>query len=165
MFDRNESIEITKKLLIAIGMELQPNTNVLVDQDTKSPISFDGKIIKANNDVNKSLYVSEYDVKLDPLDPKCTKIIERLFGKFLDDNSSEDMQNIPEVLTYFFDKDDDNHLYRLEIKFSNGDKWIGNWFKNKILCYLESIFLINGTFDDIDLTIYDIDQDDEGNNE
>ena len=51
MFDRNESIEITKKLLIAIGMELQPNTNVLVDQDTKSPISFEGKIIKANNDV------------------------------------------------------------------------------------------------------------------
>ena len=64
-----------------------------------------------------------------------------------------------------FDKDDDNHLYRLEIKFSNGDKWIGNWFKNKILCYLESIFLINGTFDDIDLTKYDIDQDEEGNNE
>ena len=108
MFDRNESVNVTRKFLIALGMELQPSTNTLVDQETKSPIYFEGKIVKANNDPDKALYISDYDVKLDPLDPKCTKIVERLFGKFLDDNSSPDMQNIPEVLAYFFDKNEED---------------------------------------------------------
>ena len=54
----NESIELTRKLLIAMGLELQRGTNILIDQDTKSYISFSGKFVKANNDVNKSLYVS-----------------------------------------------------------------------------------------------------------
>src|SRR5699024_6329980 len=84
----NESIELTRKLLIAMGLELQRGTNILIDQDTKSYISFSGKFVKANNDVNKSLYVSEYDIKLDPLDPKCTKVMECLFAKYLEDASS-----------------------------------------------------------------------------
>ena len=163
MFDRNESVNVTRKFLIALGMELQPSTNTLVDQETKSPIYFEGKIVKANNDPDKALYISDYDVKLDPLDPKCTKIVERLFGKFLDDNSFPDMQNIPEVLAYFFDKNEEDRLYRLNIKYEDGTKWVGNWFLNKILCYLEAIFSIDGTFDDIDLKIYDIDQDEEEN--
>ncbi len=163
MFDRNESVNVTRKFLIALGMELQPSTNTLVDQETKSPIYFEGKIVKANNDPDKALYISDYDVKLDPLDPKCTKIVERLFGKFLDDNSSSEMQNIPEVLAYFFDKNEEDRLYRLNIKYEDGTKWVGNWFLNKILCYLEAIFSIDGTFDDIDLKIYDVDQDEEEN--
>lgn len=163
MFDRNESVNVTRKFLIALGMELQPSTNTLVDQETKSPIYFEGKIVKANNDPDKALYISDYDVKLDPLDPKCTKIVERLFGKFLDDNSSLEMQNIPEVLAYFFDKNEEDRLYRLNIKYEDGTKWVGNWYLNKILCYLEAIFSIDGTFDDIDLKIYDVDQDEEEN--
>lgn len=163
MFDRNESVNVTRKFLIALGMELQPSTNTLVDQETKSPIYFEGKIVKANNDPDKALYISDYDVKLDPLDPKCTKIVERLFGKFLDDNSSLEIQNIPEVLAYFFDKNEEDRLYRLNIKYEDGTKWVGNWYLNKILCYLEAIFSIDGTFDDIDLKIYDVDQDEEEN--
>lgn len=160
MFDHNESIEITRKLLIALGIELQRGTNVLIDQDTKSQLSFDGKFIKANIDPEKALYVSEYDVKLDPLNPKCTKIVERLFGKFIDEASSEDIQNIPEVLSYFFDRDETTGKYRLNIKFANGTTWIGNWYLNKIICYDEAIFTFDGTFiDDIDLRIYDIEQD------
>ena len=163
MFDRNESVNVTRKFLIALGMELQPSTNTLVDQETKSPIYFEGKIVKANNDPDKALYISDYDVKLDPLDPKCTKIVERLFRKFLDDNSSTDMQNIPEVLAYFFDKNEEDRLYRLNIKYEDGTKWVGKWYLNKILCYLEAIVSMDGTFDDIDLKIYDVDQDEEEN--
>lgn len=160
MFDQNESIEITRKLLIALGIELQRGTNVLIDQETKSQLSFDGKFIKANIDPEKALYVSEYDVKLDPLNPKCTKIVERLFGKFVDEASSEDIQNIPEVLSYFFDRDEDTGKYRLNIKFANGTTWIGNWYLNKIICYDEAIFTFDGTFiEDIDLRLYDIEQD------
>lgn len=158
MFDLNESLNVTRKLLIALGLEIQKETNTLIDQETKSQLSFDNKFIKANTNPDKALYISEYDVKLDPLNPKCTKIIERLFGKFLDDSSSEDIQNIPEVTTYFFDKNEIDGKYRLTIKFIDGSSWIGNWYSNKIICYNEAIFSIDGTFNDIDLTIYDIDQ-------
>lgn len=160
MFDMDANIEITRKLLIALGIELQQETNVLIDQDTKSQLSFEGRFVKANINPEKALYVSEYDVKLEPLNPKCTKLIERLFGKFLDDSSSEDIGNIPEVTTYFFDKDEETTKYRLTIKFVDGTSWTGNWFLNKILCYDEAIFAIDGTFiEDVDLRIFDIDQD------
>lgn len=160
MFDRNESVEITRNLLIALGIDIQESTNTLIYQDTKSPISFEGKAVKANNDINKSLYISEYDIKLEPLDPKCTKLVERLFSKFLDDSSAPDMQIIPEVLVYFFDKNDEDGTYRVCIKYEDGTRWVGNWYINKILCYIEAIFNIDGTFADTDLRKFDIKQSD-----
>lgn len=166
MFDQNESVEITRKLLIALGVEVQPGTNLLIDQDTKSQLSFEGKFIKANTDPDKALYISDYDIKFDPLNPKCTKIVERFFGKYLDDASSEDIQNIPEVLSYFFDKSDEEIThYRLNIKFGDGTSWIGNWYLNKVICYVEAIFSIDGTFSDLDLRPFDVDQDEWENNQ
>ena len=94
MFDQHESIEVTRKLLIAMGIEIQKGTNLLVDQETKSQISFEGKFVKANIDPEKALYISEHDIKLEPLNPKCTKVMERFFGNYLDDASSPDIQNI-----------------------------------------------------------------------
>jgi len=83
MFDMNDSVEITRDLLIALGLEIQPGTNNVYDQETKSLLMFDGKAIKANDNPNKTLYIDEHDIKLDPLNPKCTKLMEMLFGKFL----------------------------------------------------------------------------------
>ena len=166
MFDQSASAYITRDLLIVLGIEIHDTTNLLIDQETKSQLNFEGKFIKANTDPNKALYISDYDIKLDPLNPKCTKIMERLFGKFLDDASSEDMQSIPEVLSYFFDKsDDDIGKYRLTIKFADGTSWIGNFYMNKILCYVEAILSIDGTFADTDLRPYDVDQDEWENNQ
>ena len=158
MFDKNDTIELTRYLLIALGLELEPGTNVLIDQESKSQLTFDGKFIKANTDPEKALYISEHDVKLEPLNPKCTKIMEHLFGKFLDDSSSEDIGNIPEVSTYFFDPNEEKTAYRLNIRFIDGTQWIGNWWMNKIVGYNEAIFSIDGTFADLDLRPYDIDQ-------
>lgn len=166
MFDQSASAYITRDLLIVLGIEIHDTTNLLIDQETKSQLNFEGKFIKANTDPNKALYISDYDIKLDPLNPKCTKIMERLFGKFLDDASAEDMQSIPEVLTYFFDKSDDGFgKYRLTIKFADGTSWIGNYYMNKILCYVEAILSIDGTFADTDLRPYDVDQDEWENNQ
>ena len=151
------STEILRHFLLVMGLEINDDTGVLIDQDTKSQISFEGKFVKANTDPNKALYISEYDIKLNPVDPKCTKLMERMFGKFIDDNSSEDIGNIPEVLTYFFDKDEQTDKYRLTMKYKDGTTWVGDWYLNKVLCYLDSIFKIGG-FDDIDLIPYDVDQ-------
>lgn len=161
MFYQNESVEITHKLLIALGLEIQSGTNVIIDQETKSQLTFENKFIKANINPESAMYVSEYDIKFEPLNPKCTKLMERMFGRFLDMESSEDIQAIPEVTTYYFDRNTEEEFdkYRLTIKFVDGNVWIGNWYMNKVICYDEAIFCIDGTFEDEDLRIYDVEPD------
>ena len=105
MFNQIDEMELTKKILYSIGLEIQPNTNALIDQETGTQINFDGKVLKANTDPNKQLYISKYDVKLEPANPKCTKLIERLFGYFIDREYEE--ENIAEMKAYYFDKDFD----------------------------------------------------------
>ena len=157
MFE-NESMEITKKLLIAMGFEIKKDNNSLIEQDTHNQIFFDGKLVKANTNPDKALYIdSDYDIRLDPLDPKCTKLMERMFGKFLDD--AEEMENLPHALTYYFDLDKEEKKNRLSIKFEGGDNWIGNWYYNKIISYNEAILMLDGTFEDVDLKPYDIQYD------
>lgn len=162
MIQTESSMEITRNLLVALGLEIQKDTNLLYDQETKSPIFFEGQALKANIDPNKSLFIGEDEIKFDPLDPKYTKMMERMFGKFLED--SEENEMITHCLSYYFDRDTEANKYQLTIKFekkmeSDPDRWVGNWFINKILAYVEAIFHIDGTFADTDLTPYDIDYD------
>lgn len=165
MFNPQDCFELTRYLLIALGLEIQPNTGILIDQETKNQLAFDGKFIKVNIDPQKALYISEHDVRLDPIDPKCTKMVELLFGNFLDANSAEGINLIPEVFSYSFDRDMATRKNRLNIKFIDGTKWVGNWYLNKILCYLEAIFILEGTFPNINLYVYDIDRSLYGENE
>ena len=159
MFNQTDEMELTKKILYSIRLEIQPKTNALIDQETGTQINFDGKVLKANTDPNKQLYISKYDVKLEPANPKCTKLIERLFGYFIDREYEE--ENIAEMKAYYFDKDFDNNKYRLCIKFADGVKWIGEWYNNKIFGYIQAILQINGAFSHEDLTPFDIIYDDE----
>ena len=161
MFDQNESIILTKDLLIALGMEIQKDTHVLVDQETKSQIAFEQKFIVASTDPNEYVSVRDCDIRLEPLNPKCTRMLEQLFGKFLDD--SAEMENLPGTTVFYFDKDEETHKYRLTIKFDDGNMWCGNWYFNKIICFDEAIFSLDGTFSDKDLRPYDIEPED--NNE
>lgn len=159
MFNQIDEMELTKKILYSIGLEIQSNTNALIDQETGTQINFDGKVLKANTDPNKQLYISKYDVKLEPANPKCTKLIERLFGYFIDREYEE--ENIAEMKAYYFDKDFDNNKYRLCIKFADGVKWVGEWYNNKIFGYIQAILQINGAFSHEDLSPFDIIYDDE----
>ena len=65
------------------------------------------------------------------------------------------MQNIPEVLSYFFDKSEDDTKYKLNIKFNDGTSWVGNFYSNKIICYSEAILSLDGTFSTDNLALYD----------
>lgn len=152
----NSPSEILRCLLIALGWEIQPNTNIIIDQMTKNQITCGDKFLKASIDPNKLLYISEHDVKLEPLNPKCTKMMEWIFAKFLDNESSEEIGNIPEVFSYSFDKDPETKKYQLRIVFHSGSPWTGNWYFNKIICFTEAIFSLEETFAGIDLRPYDI---------
>lgn len=171
MYNASDEIELTKNLLMAMGVDIQKGSYNLIDQEDKTQLIFEGKAIKANNDPSQSLYISKYDIKLEPCNPKCTKLMERLFGRFID--KEVEIENIPEMQTYYFDKDveiykvkrteNEINKYKLNIKYADGTHWEGNWFYNKILCYVEAIFTIDGTFLGIDLRPFD--DIDTGNNE
>jgi len=142
----SEEIYIIKDLLIVLGLEIQSADNTVIDQETKSQLKYDGKSIKANNDPNKALVISEGDIKLEPTNPRCSGLMEKLFGKFLDYEQEEG--NIPEVLAYYFDREETEEevpIYRLNLK-TTSYKWTGPWYYNKVLCYTDAIFSVDGTF-------------------
>ena len=153
MVNVNDVITITRHLLMALGLEVESNSCKLVDQFTKNQLMFNGKFLKVNLNPMKPVYLSEDDICLEILNPKYTGVVEKLFGKFLEYEASEEMQNIPETLVYFFDKIDNK--YGLVIKFVDGSRWIGNLYYNKILSYIEAIFSLEGTFYNTDLRPYD----------
>ena len=157
MYSREDEILLTRDLLIAMGIEIIPGSHALLEQDTKTQINFENKIVKAINDPNDTLYISETDIKLEPANPRCTKLMERMFGRFIDNEVEEEY--IPEMQTYYFDMDKKEDKCRMTIKFANGSKWIGNWYYNKILSYVEAILSIDGTFSGRDLSIFDIPKD------
>lgn len=155
MYSAIDEINVTKNLLIAMGLQLTPDGNV-INQETKSQLVFENYAIKANDDPNRPIYISKYDVRLEPLNPQSTKILERLFASFI--NSEVEYGNIPEVNGYYCDKNMEvscDDLYKLVIKFSDGTRMETDWFRNKGLCYLQAIFVIDGTFFDFDLHRYD----------
>ena len=157
MYSREDEILLTKDLLIALGLEIVPTNNSLIEQQTKTQINFDNKIVKAINDPSKMLYISESDIKLEPANPKCTKLMERLFARFVDNEVEEG--NIAEMQTYYFDMAEDQkdeNKYKLTIKFADGITYEGNWYYNKVLSYVEAILAIDGTFSGRDLYIFDI---------
>ena len=158
MYNASDEILLTRDLLVAMGLEIQPRTNIVVDQETKNQINFESKILKANNDPNKAVYISSDDILLEPANPKCTKLMERLFGYFID--GEVEVGNIPDMKVYYFDKENfgDDRKYRLTIKFDDGTRWIGNWYFNKIISYVEAIFAINGTFATKNLVPFDMPQ-------
>lgn len=139
-----------------MGLEVQPGTGIVIDQETKNQINFEGKTLKANNDPEKSIYISEHDIPLEPANPKYTKLLERLFGYYTDGEA--EIGNLPEIKAYYFDRSDDKEKYRLVIKFETGVRWTGNWYYNKIISYVEAIFCLNGAFIDKDLTPFDVPQ-------
>lgn len=160
--------DILQKLIIALGYEIQPKTNILIEQETETQLTFEGKFIKASIDPNKALYLSDNDIKLEPLNPKCTKLVKKLFEKFLD-------TNFPVHTTYHIesqvDPETNQKKYRLTTRIIT-DKTrdtIGNWYFNQIICYDESIFILEGSFESpengihVDLTPYDIIQEEDTN--
>ena len=153
MYSREDEILLTKHLLIALGIDIGEN-HTLVEQYTGTQLNFENKVIKAINDPNDMLYISESDISLEPANPRCTKLMERLFGRFIDIEVEDEC--IPDMLTYYFDIDEEKEKFRMTIKFNNGTKWIGNWYYNKVLSYVEAILAIDGTFSGSDLTIFDI---------
>nr|DAO78314.1 MAG TPA: S-Ribosylhomocysteinase (LuxS) [Caudoviricetes sp.] len=157
MFTVRDELNLTRDLLITLGMKTTDDGS-LVYSETGGPVVCDNMNIKLNTLENPGVYVSKHDIKLEILNPACIKLMEMLFATFLRDE--EEYGNIPEVQLFYFDRlksveDDVPDKSRMTIKYSNGVKWEGNAFYNKMLTYIEAMFVIDGAFSDRDLRMFD----------
>ena len=158
MYTNMDEMTLVSNLLYALGLSINSGNNSLIDQETGSNMQFEGKNIKATRDPSKPVYISETDIKLEPVNPKSGKLMKSLFGFFL--NKEEELGEIPHPLSYYFDDktEDDELRHRLVIKYSNGTYYYGNWYKNKCVGYCEAILSIDGSFPLMDFNIFDIDE-------
>ena len=146
MFNDKDVADITRNLLIALGIEIQKGSNILFYQESKNTIFFDNHPVKANIDSNSALFIDKDDVRFNPLDPRCTKLMDRFFARYLEDSSEEG--NLPR----------DTGNYMLHVRFKDWSEYKGNFYINKIICLIEAVFSLDGTFADINLRPYDLDQ-------
>ena len=159
MFTTRDELELTRDLLIALGMTVKEDGS-LIYSETRGPVVCDNMSIKLNTYENPTVYISKHDIKLEVLNPACIRLMEMLFATFLRDE--EEYGNIPEVQVFYFDRlrsveDGIPDKSKMTIKYANGTKWEGNAYYNKMLTYIEAIFAIDGAFALNDLRMFDTD--------
>lgn len=157
MYTAMDEINLVSDLIYVLGFNVNPNDNVLWDQESNNPITFEGKNIKATRNPAKPAYISDKDIKLEPANPKCTKLMSRLLGFFL--TKEYQSGNIPNVVSYYLD-DVDKELgtSKVVVKYENGTYFESDVFRNKAIAYTDAIMKIDGSFMN-DLSIFDIDED------
>lgn len=89
MYTQMDEINLTNDLLCVLGLSINQTDNILIDQDTQQPLLFEGKNIKATNNPIKPAYISENDVKLEPVNPRAVRLMNRIFGYYLDKAASD----------------------------------------------------------------------------
>lgn len=159
MYTQIEEANLVSDLLYVLGVNVNPSDNIIMDQDTNNPILFEGKNIKATRNPAKPAYISENDVKLDPINPRYTKLMSKLFGFYLD--KEFDNGNLGKVLSFYFDDhpDEENDSCKLIIKFEGGEIVESNYYRSKALAYTEAIMMLDGSFPIDDLKKFDVDDD------
>lgn len=157
MYTAMDEINLVSDLIYILGFNVNQTDNILLDQETNTPVTFEGKNIKVTRNPAKPAYISDKDIKLEPANPKCTKLMNRLLGFFL--NREHKYGNIPNVVSYYLD-DVDKELgtAKTVIKFEDGSYFESDVFRNKAIAYTDAIMKIDGSFVN-DLSIFDIDED------
>lgn len=151
MVTKYDEINLVSEVMYALGYELNPN-NIVIDQDN-TIIAFNGKSIKATRNINKQAYISDNDVLLDPINPKCTALMKSLMVTYVTNGFMEG--EFPKMITFFEDQVLDK--FYLVIKFENGYVFkTSTPFRCKALLYTSAILELNGYIGD--LTRFDIDE-------
>ena len=161
-FMYEDEYELTYNLLNALSMSVRPDGSII---DTEisgagtntariigTPITFSGKILKANIDRNNIHYAGEGEVMLDVLTNN--KMLDRLLGLFLDKLRVFDSK---EVLSYFSNEikdDNDVKTFNVNVKFENGEEYNSAYYLNKCLPIIDLIFQMSE--ENVDLSNFNI---------
>lgn len=124
---------------INIGTNMQDQ---LYDIDTNTVLYYNGKILKAQIDINKPIYCGDNEILFDPT--KSTKMIEMLFGYALNKlQYDEDYEDIG-YIAHGVDRNITTNKQAVMIRTKNGDLYT-NYYNYIYLAYIEAIFLIYGS--------------------
>lgn len=160
MYTQLEEMNLVSDLLCVLGVSINGSDNILINQDTGSPILFEGLNVKATKSTANPAFISERDIKLEPANPRCTKLMSRIFGFFTEQESAAG--NIMNVLTFFFEeveKEDVEGYSKLVVKYEDGSIYETKPYRSKALLYTCAIFDIDGSFPTDHLYKFDIDED------
>lgn len=142
-------------LLITLGYSIKSDTGLIYTQESGRPVLFDGKNIKAVKQPDKSIYISPNDIKLEPLNPKCNRLMKKLMLYYLE--LSADEGELADMVVYSLNsrKDGEEELYSLEVKFKDGSVICTKEYKHSILCYSDIILNLDGSYGNVDLSYFD----------
>jgi len=157
MYTKEQEAGLVSDLLYAMGLDVNPVDNIVIDQDTHQPLLFEFKNIKVTRNINKPAFISENDIRLEPANPKCTKLMNRLFSFFTDKEYK--YGNIGNILTFYFDDDLEKGISSLVVKYEGGEVYRTNWYRSKALIFTEAILDIDGSYPINGLEIFDVDPD------
>lgn len=158
MYTQLDEINLTNDLLCVLGLSVNRTDNILIEQETNNPFLFENKNIKATNNLTKQAFIGPNDIKLEPVNPKCVKLMNRLFGYFLD-KACENGDLMKAVSFNFDEADKEAGTYVLVVKFADGSKFFTPPWRNRSLLYTEAIMDLDGSFPPRDYSIFEIDED------
>lgn len=137
--------ELYYHLLLEMGLGINQEQHIY-DQTTGDILSWKDKYIKV--DVNDQPIYAGKDEVIFSIDENFN-LMMNMFSHFLDTIANDDDINIA-VVAHFIEHTEDNTKNRLNIKYNTKDGTLTNqimytsWFSDPWLCYIESIFLLNG---------------------
>ena len=146
--------ELTFNLLNAMGMGALPDGTIIDIEAGNAIIQVSGKSVKATVRDNNIKYAGEGEIMFEPLTN--IKLLTSFMGRVLDKFKEESGL---EVISYFPEEIEDANnteikLTRLCIKWSNSDISYSNFYHNKCLSIIETIFNIADM--NVDLTNLDV---------
>lgn len=158
MYSQQQKAILINNLLLVLDLMVDKNTNTVVYRENRKPVLFNGKNIKCSTD-GGFMYLGENDVELDPTNYRNTKLMNAMLGLCIcNETANESINKV--VSIYLQDEDIENNTQSVYVKFEvNGPNKTMNTkpYRNKALAYTEMIFKLEGSFANMDLSIFDND--------
>jgi hypothetical protein len=142
--------ELYYDLFTEIGLAIGPD-QYLYDQDTRQPLVFKEKYIKASI-TGEPVYPGRNDIVFDPAGNYA--LISTLFGYYLDKAiRSEDGDMVGGYIAHYIDDDDEKMKQRVVVRSSTRGDISSAYYYNIYLAYIDCIFKVAG--DNVDLSNFD----------
>lgn len=147
----NDVYERNYYLFMEIGLSIN-NNQYLIDQDTGQTLQFKDKYIKATVEP-VPIYAGKTDILFEP--ERNYGLMEKLLGYYIDKESNSDEGDRIGYIANYTEYFPDKTKQRVVIKTARGDI-ATQFYHNLYLAYMEAIFLLSGSFNNLTLSNFDI---------
>ena len=135
-----DQFELNYYLLTQLEIELTPNGN-LYDAARNEMLSFNGLMIKGSVSADNINYAGQGEIEFNVLEN--VRLITTLFGRYIKQKEEEGMP----FLSWFADETIDEtelKFTRLVVKHDTYNSTISEYYRNKLLKFIDMIFRLDG---------------------